>query len=575
MATEQRGGSSSWLWEPRVVLFCSPRLPGSLRSVTELVLGPMLRYVGEGDATVWVETDGPCEVEVLGHRAGTFHVAGHHYALVVIDGLEPGESREYAVALDGERRWPDPDSSLPASRIRAPHPQRGVSVAFGSCRVAAPHEQPWVLERREHRLGRGVDALEALAHRTSQSPWQEWPSLLLMVGDQVYADDASPQTRAFIRSRRATDEAPGDGVADFEEYTRLYREAWGEPMVRWILSIVPSAMIFDDHEVIDDWNTSAAWKREKRELQWWPERIAGAFMSYWLYQHLGNLSPEELIEDQLYERVHAADDGGPLLREFALSADRTTSGSRWSYARKLGRSRLVVIDSRAGRLFEDGRREMVDDEEWRWLDGELRGDADHLLVATSLPFLLPRAIHDLEGWDEALCDGAWGAAGARFGERLRRAIDLEHWASFRSSFYRLAQALRAVAAGERGSAPASIILLSGDVHYAYLAEAGFPGESTGSRVYQAVCSPFRHSLDSPMELANRFAFGSAAERIGALLARSVRLPAPPLSWQMKQGPYFENEVATLQLQGREARLRLERTPRRELRLDCVLETRLT
>jgi phosphodiesterase/alkaline phosphatase D-like protein len=397
-----------------------------------------------------------------------------------------------------------------------------------------------------------------------------------MLGDQVYADDVSPQTREFIRSRRSTDEPPGEGVADFEEYTRLYRESWSEPMIRWLLSIVPSAMIFDDHEVIDDWNISAAWKRETRTWQWWPERIAGAFMSYWLYQHLGNLSPEGLRADQVYERVRAATDGGPLLREFALGADRSTAGSRWSYARKLGRSRLVVIDSRAGRLFEDERREMVDDEERRWLDRELRGDVDHLLVATSLPFLLPRAIHDLEGWDEALCGGARGAVGARFGEWLRRAIDLEHWAAFRSSFDRLARTLREVASGERGSAPASIVLLSGDVHYAYVAEASFSGQQpVDSKLYQAVCSPFRHCLDRPLELANRLACSRAAERVGELLARSVRLPQPPLAWEVKHGPYFENEVAELELRGRQARLKLERTPRRELRLDCVLEAQLT
>lgn len=429
--------------------------------MAELILGPLLRHVGEREATVWVETDVPCEVELLGHRVRTFHVAGHHYALVVIAGLAPGSSREYGVALDGERRWPDPAGSLPASRIRTLDPERGLRVAFGSCRAAARHERPYVLQRSEHRLGRGVDALQALARRMREQPLEEWPSVVLMLGDQVYADDASPQTRAFIRSRRSTRDPPGEEVADFEEYTRLYRESWSEPEIRWLLSTVPSAMIFDDHEVIDDWNISAAWKREIRTRPWWEERIVGAFMSYWLYQHLGNLSPADLGNDQLYRRVRAVEDGGPLLREFALTADRTTAGSRWSYGRQLGRSRLVVIDSRAGRLFDGGRREMVDDEEWRWLDGELQGDVDHLLVATSLPFLLPRAIHDLEGWDEALCAGACGAVGARLGERLRRAIDLEHWASFRASFDRLARTLREVAAGERGGAPASIILLSG------------------------------------------------------------------------------------------------------------------
>jgi hypothetical protein len=308
---------------------------------------------------------------------------------------------------------------------------------------------------------------------------------------------------------------------------------------------------------------------------WWPDRIAGAFMSYWLYQHLGNLSPTELREDRLYAQVRAVEDAGPVLREFALEADRTTAGTRWSYSRQLGRSRLVVIDSRAGRLLQANRREMVDDEEWRWLDEHLHGDVDHLLVATSLPFLLPRAIHDLESWNEAVCAGAWGAAAARLGERLRRAIDLEHWASFRSSFDRLVRSLRQVAGGERGRPPASIVLLSGDVHYAYLAEGAFPDQPSETKLYQAVCSPFRHSLEPPLEWANKIAFRRTAERVGALLARSARLPKPSIGWRMEQGPFFENEVATLELQGREAHLRLERTPPRELRLDCVDETRLT
>ena len=55
-----------------------------------LLLGPMLRYVSETEATVWVETSKECQVEVLGRRAGTFEVAGHHYGLVVIEGLTPG-----------------------------------------------------------------------------------------------------------------------------------------------------------------------------------------------------------------------------------------------------------------------------------------------------------------------------------------------------------------------------------------------------------------------------------------------------------------------------------------------------
>ena len=103
--------------------------------MADLVLGPVLRYVDETDATVWVETDGPCTVEILGCEARTFRVCGHHYALVLVGGLEPGSTTEYEVALDGERRWPEAGSSFPPSVIRTPQDHRTATVVFGSCRV--------------------------------------------------------------------------------------------------------------------------------------------------------------------------------------------------------------------------------------------------------------------------------------------------------------------------------------------------------------------------------------------------------------------------------------------------------
>jgi hypothetical protein len=543
--------------------------------MAQLVLGPHLRYVDEHSATIWVETDVACEVEVLGRRARTFHVSGHHYALVALEGLRPGEEHEYSVALDGERGWPSADrAGAPAGHIAAIDPASGLRVVFGSCRAAAPDRPPWTRQRSRQPEGRGVDALGALATRLQTEPRAEWPSLLLMVGDQVYADDSAPETRAFIRARRSTDGEPGEQVADFEEYTRLYREAWSEPAVRWLLSAVPSAMIFDDHEVVDDWNISDAWRREMSARPWWADRISGAVMSYWLYQHLGNLSPDELRADPVLAAVRAARDGGPLLREFALSTARGTSGTRWSYSRQLGSTRLVVLDSRAGRVLTPAHREMLDAEQWRWLEGEMRGDVDHLLLGTSLPYLLPRAIHDAEAWSEAVCDGVWGSRAARLGERLRRMIDLEHWAAFRSSFDRLARALAEISSGRRGRPPASIVLLSGDVHYGYLAEVSLPGGGA-TRIFQAVSSPFRQDLSAPMQLANRLAFTRLSALAGAVLIRTARLRRPPIGWRMHHGPVFANQFATLEILGPSVRLRLDSILPGERGLRCVAEIELT
>ena len=519
--------------------------------MASLVLGPLLRFVGDGCATVWVETDVPCEVEVLGCTARTFCVAGHAYGLVVVTGLPERGDTPYEVRLDGEQVWPLPDSAWPPSTIRTRPSDDPVKLAFGSCRIAAPLDDP----------GGGVDALHALAERMRGQDQDAWPHALLLVGDQVYADEnIDPATRSFIEGRRDTTVGAGPEVADVEEYTQLYRHAWSPEPVRWLLSTVPSAMVFDDHDVRDDWNTSRAWREEIRRTDWWQDRIEAGLMTYWLYQHLGNLTPHEIADDEVLAAVRAVPDGEDLLRAHARRADAEADGGgavRWSYRRDLGSSRLVVLDSRCGRVLAEDRREMLDEPEWAWLGEQLEGDYDHLLLASSLPYLLPPGVHHLEAFDEALTAGAWGARPAGWGEKLRQAADLEHWAAFGTSFTRMADLLADVGSGP--DAPETITFLSGDVHFAYLAQARFPADrQVRSRVYQAVCSPLRNPLPRVVSVGQRFACSRAANAVGRALARSVGVAPPAFTWTVEGGPAFGNEVATLDLEGRRAHLTVEK-----------------
>ena len=514
----------------------------------------MLRYADDDCATVWVETDARCEVEVCGVRTPTFAVSGHHYAIVAIEGLTPGEAQEYQVRLDGEVAWPEPHSPFPPSVIRTCGPEEALRLSFGSCRATRPHEPPYCLDKGADKRGMGADALRALALRMLRGEPSEWPHLLLLVGDQIYADEVSPQTREFIRARRDTTVPPHEEVADFEEYTQLYREAWSEPVVRWLFSVVPSAMIFDDHDVHDDWNTSDVWRRKHQQTTWWQQRIIGGLSSYWIYQHLGNMTPTAIEEEGVLARLREVEDGWPLLRELAEKADSEADGHkghRWSYRRDRGRVRIVVIDSRCGRVLE-GRREMVDRREWEWIQEQASGDFDHLLLVSSLPVLLTPSIHFLEGWNEAVCAGAWGSWAAKLGEQLRQAVDLEHWGAFRDSFRGLIELVADVASGRRGPAPASVVFLSGDVHYAYLAEASFPPEyGVRSAVYQVVASPIRNPIQRSIQLADRFARTGPARWIGRTLAHRAGVPDSPYTWGVQKGPWFNNNLATLEINGRE------------------------
>ncbi|WP_078843573.1 alkaline phosphatase D family protein [Streptomyces albus] len=527
--------------------------------MTGLRLGPLLRYVDAHSATVWIETDGPCEAEVRcaggpddastalgtdgapgtagtggtpgasaggapgtagadgalgsegttgtggipgaeaatgtggtpragaaapggtaspaapGGTARSWRVGGHHYALVTVTGLAPESTTPYRVLLDGRQVWPPSGGDEPLPVIRTlPRPGtdgtdgRPLRVSFGSCRWAAPPSTTTA-------GGLGPDALDTLSLRLAADPHAERPDVLLLLGDQVYADETSEATRRWIAERRSLEEPPGDQVADYEEYTRLYDESWSDPELRRLLATVPSCMIFDDHDVIDDWNTSEAWLTEMEATGWWRERVLSGLMSYWVYQHLGNLSPAELAADPLFTAVREAADGTALVREFAAAAYADPTHVRWSYRRDFGRTRLLMVDTRAARVLPEHRRAMLGKEESDWLREQALADPgsrDHLLIGTSLPWLLPPAIHDTEQWNAALCGGERGARWARWGEKVRQGADLEHWAAFPASFDALADLV--ARAGSGPEAPATVCVLSGDVHHAYIAEPRWP-----------------------------------------------------------------------------------------------------
>lgn len=523
-----------------------------------LILGPLVRHVALTSATVWVEVARPATVAVvagdLRWEAPTFAVHGHHYAVVDATGLRPGTVVDYAVEIDGSVVWPPASTSFPPSRLATLKERRGLRIAFGSCRASASHD---AAGNRAH----GVDALRAYALDMAAGDPDGWPDLVLFLGDQVYADETSDEMREFIASRRDTEEPPGTELKDYEEYAHLYRLAWEEPAIRWLLSTLPSAMIFDDHDIRDDWNTSARWRRDMQATSWWQERIVAGLASYWVYQHAGNLSPEERADDEIWSQIAAAQadgrqvDFGPLLDAFAARADEHPDTYRWSYRRDIGGSRLVVVDSRAARVLREDERSLLDDAELRWLDGQLRGGVDHVLIGTSLPYLLSSGLHEFEAWNEAVGAGAWGKRLTPWGERVRRAVDLEHWAAFQRAFRDVATMVTSVADGERGEPPSTITFLSGDVHNSYVAEVDRPGPC---RILQAVCSPIRNPLPWSMRKISGFSSKNIGGGVAAWLARRADVEPPPFAWKTVHGPWFDNNLATLESEGRRLWIRWEK-----------------
>jgi hypothetical protein len=322
---------------------------------------------------------------------------------------------------------------------------------------------------------------------------------------------------------------------------------------------------------------------------WWPERISSGLASYWVYQHLGNMSPDALAADPLLAEITSVQDATATLRDFGMSVDSPSSAEntdrpyQWSFALDVGRTRLVMLDNRCNRVLTDGRREMLPAAEWAWFVDQAHGDYDHLVVGSSLPWLLPPAIHHLEAWNERLADSP-SPRRAAFAEKVRRTFDLEHWAAFTRSFDALTELFRRlgeggpdapghrVGAGGAYSAPASISVLSGDVHHSYVARADL-GPATATPVHQLTCSPIHNQVPAFLRPAMRFSWSRAAAKAVRGLARSAGVRRPQVRWRRLNGPYFGNAVSTLRHAGARADVRVEGT-NRDGELMTVAEVRL-
>ncbi len=57
-------------------------------------------------------------------------------------------------------------------------------------------------------------------------------------------------------------------------------------------------MIFDDHDMDRRLeHLDGRGVEDIRASRWWQEHVTGGLMSYWVYQHLGNLSPDEIRDE--------------------------------------------------------------------------------------------------------------------------------------------------------------------------------------------------------------------------------------------------------------------------------------
>ena len=188
------------------------------------------------------------------------------------------------------------------------------------------------------------------------------------------------------------------------------------------------------------------------------------------------------------------------------------------------------------------------------------GEFDHLVIASTLAGLHAAWHPPPRGVERSGLRGPLGRLVAALSERLRRAVDLEHWAAFNRRSSGFATGCGVSDGESRQLAPATIVLLGGDVHNS-LRQRGRAGRR----------QPFPGLPDrllavpEPTVARERGSSASPGPRSGAalLVARTARRRAVPFGGvEVRPAPTFDNSIGELELDGRAARVTLWRSPQR-------------
>jgi len=308
----------------------------------------------------------------------------------------------------------------------------------------------------------------------------------------------------------------GIHAADFAEFAYLHEKAWTTRHARKLFANIPSFMIFDDHEITDDWNFNANWVNiihtKKDDYGYWPKTIIDGLVAYWMYQGWGNISPLDWEQDSrvqiLLEARRTGRDALPELRNLIKQyAVRPPGRLQWHYQLPIASPKFLITDTRTRKVLhtsDDTKSSALDPKQLEWLKTNLGSEANGAaaFVVMGLPFILPRFI----SWGMTHAD--WLAAIKSVGveEALRGAVagDLEHPA--RDATW---TAVKTILGGLQSSVTRLKVLgiLSGDVHMSFnlAGQIREDGYEAPPELLQMVCSGFRNApSDDRRKWINRF-----------------------------------------------------------------------
>ncbi len=236
--------------------------------------------------------------------------------------------------------------------------------------------------------------------------------------------------------------------------------------VRRLLAHLPVAMIFDDHDVTDDWNLHRDWEETAYGHPFSRRIIGNALLGYFLHQGWGN-SPEAFPDD-LVDAVRSAL-AGPGSQEHDGAIDRLIDFEGWDFA-WASDPPLVVLDTRTRRWRSESSGDqpsgLLDWEAVTDLQRTLRGKTSVLLVSAAPIF----GVKLIEAVQRIF---------TMIGKPLL--VDAEYWMAHPGTADGILNVFR------HRKTPDLFTILSGDVHYSFVFDVEIRGRQGGPDIWQ-ICS---------------------------------------------------------------------------------------
>lgn len=302
----------------------------------------------------------------------------------------------------------------------------------------------------------------------------------------------SPALWQIVDLEARLDELSGDALIRYQGQLEPIRAfAQGLPQVQRALAGVPVYMIFDDHDITDDWNLSRAWEESAYGHPLSKRIIGNALIAYFLCQGWGNVPwqfPPELVKAvQALFRTRRK----PL---HTLLVDQLLKREGWHYSIPT-QPKLVVLDTRTQRWRAESRAS----DPSGLMDWEMLSDLQQELINEKAVILVsPAPIFGVKLIEVVQRVFTW------FGYSL--VVDAENWMAHPGSANVILNIFR------HKRTPHNFVILSGDVHYSFVYDVRLRYRDHSPHIWQITASGIKNAFPATLlrifDRLNRWLFAS-------------------------------------------------------------------